>query len=540
MPNYFVKGIHILNDTREIANAFNDYFINVGPSLANKIESKDIQRSAGDNIQPNLKSLFLRATDEREIIEVVHKFQNKRSKDCFDIDMELLKNIINYIATPLAYICNQSFLTGIFPSKMKIAKVIPIFKSNDSHQFINYRPISLLPQLSKILEKLFVIRLDNFIDKHNLLSEHQYGFRSKRSTSMAIMKFLHNVSTAIDKKEHTAGVFLDLSKAFDTIDHELLLIKMEKYGVRGTALFWLKSYLQDRHQYVQVNNVKSDYRIMTHGVPQGSVLGPKLFIMYINDVCEAVDKLSCILFADDTSLYLSGQDMKQLQRSIEDGLSRIKSWFDINKLSVNLNKTKYIIFTNRKVTNQIDIKINNIVLERVTEHKFLGICIDEKINWKTQICVLQTKLAKIVAVMNKMKMFLNQKSLYLLYNSLFLPYLNYCVEIWGNTYKSNINKIYLLQKKAIRIANKVNYTASTNSLFVKQKALKFFDLVELNTAVVMYKAYNFMLRLVSRSSLSRERVSITSEEQVCSKQLRLEQIKKVFVFLLEVLEYGIS
>lgn len=428
-----------------------------------------------------------------EILDIVKKSKNKKSTDCTNLDMMLIKDIIEHIATPFTYICNQSFITGIFPHKMKIAKVIPIYKCGDRYQFTNYRPISLLSQFSKILEKLYVERLDSFIDKHHLLSNQQYGFRSGRSTSMAVMELVEQISTAIDNREHMVGVFIDLKKAFDTIDHEILLRKLERYGIRGIALEWLKSYLNNRHQYVHINNVDSDLQKVTYGVPQGSVLGPKLFILYINDICEVSNLMKCVLFADDTSLYSSGSDLEQLLNSAEKELTKLKKWFDINKLSLNLSKTKFIIFGNKIISIPVKIKVNDVVIERVNENKFLGMIIDNKLKWKPHINNLKAKLSKTIAIMYKTKDVLNKNSLNLLYCSLVLPYINYCVEVWGNTHKTNINPIFLLQKKAIRIVNQKDYREPTNPLFINLHILKLEDLVDLNTLTVMYKVNNNLL-----------------------------------------------
>ena len=221
---------------------------------------------------------------------------------------------------------------------MKMAKVIPIFKSGDIHTISNYRPISLLPQFSKILDKLFVNRLDGFIEKYGLLSDHQYGFRSNRSTSLAVIDFVENISTAIDEKQPSIGVFIDLRKAFDTIDHSLLLQKMERYGIRGVTHNWLRSYLNNRFQYVNINNTESHLRRVTCGVPQGSVLGPKLFILYLNENFTVSNNLKIVTFADDTNLLCSGEDMKELLKTVERELIKLKKWFDRNKLSLNENK----------------------------------------------------------------------------------------------------------------------------------------------------------------------------------------------------------
>ena len=387
--------------------------------------------------------------------------------------MMIVKKIIDNIVKPFTHICNQSFQTGIFPNKMKTAKIIPIYKSGDKQLLTNYRPISLLSQFSKILEKLFVERLDCFIDKHELLSNNQYGFRTSRSTSMAVVDLVENISKATDNKQYTLGVFIDLKKAFDTIDHEILLKKMQRYGIRGLALSWLKSYLENRPQFVSLEGVESHTQHASFGVPQGSVLGPKLFILYINDICKALQNMKCVLFADDTSLYSSGADLEQLLHVVQKDLNILHKWFAINKLSLNISKTKFIIFGNKMINTEIHLTINNIQIEQTNNTKFLGIIIDNKLTWKPYIDTLKRKLSKTIAILYKMKSIINKKSLQTLYRSLLLPYLTYCVEVWGNTYKTIINPIYILQKKAIRIVNLSDYYAPTNPLFIKTVHLNY-------------------------------------------------------------------
>ena len=348
-PNFVKKDNTIIESANEIANEFNNFFVNVGPNLAGRIEEQRDPEGLDERLIPmNPHSIFIDAVNEQDILNIVHKFKNKKSTDNTNIDMKIIKEIINPIVTPLTHICNLSFQTGIFPNKMKTAKVIPIYKSGDKQLLTNYRPISLLSQFSKIIEKLFVERLDKFIDKHHLLSKHQYGFRTNRSTTMAVVELVENISTSINKNEYMVGVFIDLQKAFDTIDHNILLKKLYRYGIRGIALSWLKSYLAERSQYVHLNGVESDTLPVTFGVPQGSVLGPKLFILYINDICEALEDLHCVLFADDTSLYCSGENLEHLLQVVENDLKTLKKWFDINKLSLNISKTKFMIFGNKK------------------------------------------------------------------------------------------------------------------------------------------------------------------------------------------------
>ena len=490
-PNFFKKEENIIDNEMEIANEFNTFFVNVGPKLAGEIEEQREPDCLDERlVQMNKHSIFIGGVNEHEVLKIVNTFKNKKSTDSSNIDMMIVKEIIETIVTPFTYICNLSFQTGIFPNNMKTAKVIPIFKNGDKNQFNNYRPISLLSQFSKILEKLFVERLDSFIDKHHLLTEHQYGFRAKRSTAMAVVELTENISTAINNKEYMVGVFIDLQKAFDTIDHNILFKKLYRYGIRGIALSWLKSYLSNRTQYVNLNGVGSETLPITFGVPQGSVLGPKLFILYINDICDALNDLKCVLFADDTSLYCSGSDLNQLLQVVEDDLKLLKKWFDINKLSLNINKTKFIIFGNKKVHSPVKLTIDSTEIEQTTHIKFLGVIIDNKLTWKPHIDNVKTKISKIIAILYKMKNILNKKSLQTLYNSLLLPYLTYCVEIWGNTYKTIIHPIIILQKKAIRLVNQTDYYASTNPLFYTNRTLKIEDLAKLNIGAIMYKAHN--------------------------------------------------
>lgn len=290
--------------------------------------------------------------------------------------MKIVKWVIEAISKPLTYICNLSFQTGKFPNKMKIAKVVPLYKTGDRHHFTNYRPVSLLPQFSKILEKIFINRLNKFIDKHKLLSDSQYEFRSQSSTALALMESI-------------------------------------RYGIRGTVLHWMESYLTDRRQFVKLGGCSSSCLDIVCGVPQGSVLGPKLFILYINDICKVSKVLKLVLFADDTNIFCSGGDLQKLLGMITAEMCNLKKWFDRNKLSLNLNKTKFMLFGNYKTNVQAPIKVDEVDIMRVHEVKFLGAIVDEKISWKPHIKHVQSKLSRSISVLSKAKHFLDHLGQYL-------------------------------------------------------------------------------------------------------------------------------
>ena len=265
--------------------------------------------------------------------------------------------------------------TGIFPDKLKTAKVIPIYKKANSEIFSNYRPVSLLPCFSKILERLVFNRCVDFINTHEILNDKQFGFRSKHSTYMAIAQLVDKINSAVEKNETTIGIFLDLSKAFDTIDHKILLHKLEHYGFRGVVLEWFESYLSNRTQHVFYDNCNSDLKNIVCGVPQGSILGPLLFILYVNDITYTSNVLDFILFADDTTILYSHKDINSKINLINEELNEVSNWFKANKLSVNASKTNYMILgtphmTSTKIREDFDVTLNNTALERVKFTKF--------------------------------------------------------------------------------------------------------------------------------------------------------------------------
>jgi len=260
--------------------------------------------------------------------------------------------VIECIAVPLAHIVNFSFTNGTYPDQLKIAKVCPIFKDGSKNEFSNYRPISVIPSFSKIFEKIISNRLLSYINKFDIFNPGQYGFRKNHSTHMAMLNRYDKVSEAVDNNEYTIGIFIDLSKSFDTFNHDILIKKLEMYGIRGIPNLLLRSYLENRKQYVNYNNVTSTLKPISCGVPQGSILGPLLFLLYINDMTSCCKYLQFLLFADDTNLFYSNSDLWQLMQIVNDELDLLSDWFKANRLSLNVKKTNYMMFGYKEVTNQ--------------------------------------------------------------------------------------------------------------------------------------------------------------------------------------------
>ena len=358
-PKQIVVDGNKTDDPATMAESFNNFFVNLGPDLANKIPDSQTEFHTFLKNRTS-QSLFFEPVVDEEIKIIINNLNNKKGSGYDGITNFLLKNVVNEIISPLTYILNQSLSNGKVPDKMKIAKVVPIFKKGHKESLNNYRPISLLTTISKILERLVYKRTLKFLIDYNILSNSQFGFRKQHSTTHALLTFVDKVAHAIDNFEHTIGVFLDFSKAFDTINHEILLYKLNHYGIRGRALEWFKDYLTNRKQFVNIKGHDSQYKLISCGVPQGSLLGPLLFILYINDLQNSSHILSFICFADDTNLFLSHRNPNTLINQLNNELKFVQSWIHANKLSLNIEKTHYMIFSNSLNVLPGNVKINNI------------------------------------------------------------------------------------------------------------------------------------------------------------------------------------
>ena len=374
---------------------------------------------------------------------------------------------------------------------MKLAKVITLFKKGCPHTASNYRPISLLSIFSKIIEKVMYKRLYKFLEKHVILYDLQFGFRASHSIDHALVSLTEAIKNSLDNRKFGCGIFIDLQKVFDTVNHDILLTKIEHYGIRGIALDWFKSYLMDRKQYVSVNGSNSSYLNVTCGVPQGSVLGPLLFLIYINDLPQSSAKLVFYLFADDTNIYFEAENLKLLQQTVNKELKKVKIWLDVNKLSLNIDKTNFIIFKSPQhfSSDIINIKIGNLPVKKTGYVKFLGVLLDENLSWKYHLIELSKKLARTCGMFFKVRHFLPIDVLICLYNSLFSPFLQYGILVWGLTHETYINPVFLLQKRIIRAMSFEHFTAHSAPIFFDLKILKLHDLFQLKLLSFVYESF---------------------------------------------------
>ena len=325
--------------------------------------------------------------------------------------------------------------------------------------------------------------------KNNVLCDSQYGFRNGVSTAHALIDIVDKISKSIDEKKYTIGIFLDLKKCFDTVDHNILLTKLEHLGIRGIALEWLKSYLDKRQQYVLYNNTESEKMYISCGVPQGSVISPLLFLLFANDITNVSKLIKFVLFADDTNLFFSGTNLDTLIQCVNVELKKIEHWFQVNKLFINAKKTNFMVFSSGVCRSELNITLCNSTLDRVNVCRFLGVLIDSHLTWKDHTQHVSNKLYRFLSIMYRVGQYLPVSAKRTLYCSLFLPYITYCCEVWGTTYKTTLQTIVTCQKKAIRIIIGAAKRTHSSPLFAKLKLLKFVDIVTLHVSLVMYDAH---------------------------------------------------
>ena len=395
---------NVISEPTEIANSFNNYFLSIACELHGKMNQygKDYTHYLKNS---NEYSFFMNPTDQNEIINIINKLNINKSTGPHSIPNNILNLIKFNIAEPLSEIVNLSFANGIYIENLKLSKTIPIFKDKGSNlECDNYRPISLLSNINKIIEKLMHTSLYKFLNIHNCY-DSQFGFRESHSTNHALISFTEDIRNALDNKKFVGRVFIDLQKAVDTVDHKILLSKLNHYGIRGTSNEWYNSYLTNRKQYVSTNGFKSDEKVMSFGVPQGSVLGPLLFLIYINDIHIALKYCKTRLFADDTNLLINNKSLKQLQKHLNLDLRNLCNWLKANKISLNASKTELVIFRcpNKHINHNLKIKIDGKRLIPSKFIKYLGILIDSHLNWEYQSELLASKLSRAIGMLAKMR-----------------------------------------------------------------------------------------------------------------------------------------
>lgn len=456
----------IIENTIEIAEIFNKYFQNATQNLGNQ-QMCDLESTILD--AENQNTIFLTPVTSDEILKIINNLKNSFSRGLDEIPDIIVKKCSHLLVTPLLDICNSSITAGKFPENLKIAKVYPVFKKGIKEHIENYRPISLLSVFSKILEKVMYNRLISFLEYNNVLTNSQFGFRKGKGINHAILSFTESIFNAKDNRDQTLGLFLDLSKAFDTVNHKILIYKLQRLGIRGLAGNWFYSYLNGRKQFVEINSVKSNLVDIKHGVPQGSILGPILFLLYINDLPLNLPQARTVLFADDTNIIFNDSNKSNLETKIIDTSARLEQWLTANNLNLNVNKTVCIHFTQQQLHDPIQILLNNNIIKEVQNTKFLGVWIDSNFTWECHIQHLTEKLSRLCyafRVLTKVTPMAVLKSVYFAYIH---SILSYGIIIWGTSPKAV--QILKLQKRIIKIIKQVPIRSNSREIFKELEIL---------------------------------------------------------------------
>lgn len=475
-------NIELNPPSMDIPNAINEHFL----KSYNNNTSLDYRNYL---VNAPVNSMYMLPTDTVEVKRHLN-ILNTNAPGYDDIPPTLLKASSDLISVPLTHTINLSLTTGYFPDQLKQAKVVPVFKSGDKMNINNYRPISILPAFSKIYEKIICSRLVSYLEDNNILVKQQHGFRSQHSTESAILHFLTNVYKYLEEKHFVVGIFVDLSKAFDTIDHNILLYKLNHIGIRGTTGMLFQSYLSNRRQSVYCNNKCSPVKLIDRGVPQGSILGPILFLIYVNDMINASSKIDFTFYADDTTLVMKDINIDNLHETVTNELSNIDLWIKSNNLKLNINKTNYIFFQNRS-RNHIfpNVFLNGEQLTQVHSTKFLGVKIDQNLNWKIHINEICLKLSKLTGILYRIRHNLTEEAKLSIYYTLLYPHLSYCVSLWASTWPSFLIKLQVSQNKFFRCIFHKKKFDSTHEIYQSRKILKISSIHKYFTMLLVFKTF---------------------------------------------------
>ena len=478
----------LVSDPQQIADKINNYFCSVGEHLANSLPVS--KRPFSDYMQTRLtNSMFLTPITQVEIIDEIKNLRPRKAPGHDNITPKIVQFNADLLTEPLMYIYNLSVETGTVPSSLKISKVIPIYKKGDLHEPSNYRPVSLLSIFDKILEKLIYKRVMSFLNSHDILNKNQFGFRRKHSTTLAVLELVDTIYQNLDKKQIVVGIYLDLKKAFDTVNHEILFKKLQNYGIRGKTLEWFRSYLTGRKQYTLVNSCKSQCMNINCGVPQGSVLGPLLFLLYVNDINFAVTAETVKLYADDTNLFISDSNPDELCKRANKTLASLYQWFLANRLSLSFDKTLYSIFQPNKSQDLAEFKLilNNIEIKRENCCMYLGVMLDNKLKWKNHIEYIEKKLIKFTSLFYKIRQKLTPECRKALYYAMIYPHICYAVELYGNASDCSLHKLQMLQNKILRILQNQGPRYPTVMLYKNYNTFKINDLHEQSLLRITHK-----------------------------------------------------
>jgi hypothetical protein len=499
-PSVISIDNELCSDPHKITNSFNKYFTNIANDiLQGQTNLKDpteykpppCLQDFIDNNLPRGTRFSIPKVTEGQMKKSLNSVNVNKSTGLDSMSAKFLRIATPVLARHLCKVINISISTGVFPDLWKHAKIIPIYKSGKCTDMNNYRPISILAILSKIIESHVHNAFYEFLCSFNLISIHQSGFRKNHSCETGLAALISKWHRHIDNNDMIGCINIDLRKAFDLINHDILLKKLKIYGCDALTVAWFTSYLKDRKQAVFIERTLSSMSYINHGVPQGSILGPLLFVLFINDLPLALKYSFIHMYADDTSLYVIGKDLNEINRMLNSELINVSEWFSHNNLVINETKTNCMLICTQQrrsllLDSNLTIFINGSVISNVESQTVLGITIDNSLKFDIHVANVCKKLSSLVYLFCKIRNYLTLEAKLAFYNSYLLPNMEYCITTWGYSSKTNLDKLYVFQKRIGRLILN-DFVCSSDVLFANLKWLNIHERLDLLTAKLVHK-----------------------------------------------------
>lgn len=532
----------IVEKTQEIVEVFSSKFCaDVGlPSKGDINKVRNILQENTNNVLTDMRWEYITPL---EILSIIKNMEKKKSTGTDEIPISVFKDNIDILAVPLAIFYNNCYEEGIFPEQLKLAKVIPVYKKGSKSDPQNYRPISLLSVLSKIFEKLIKSRLLKHLKNNNIINERQYGYQTNKGTDDAIDRLVDDVVISMNNKRKVAGLFLDLSSAFDTVGHEILLNKLERYGIRDKVLQLLRSYLENRKLLVEMRSIenssqnvyRSNLAEVERGVPQGSVLGPIFFSIFMNDLIDCIGRqfsdVGVVVFADDTSAIISATNIMDLESKVNAVLGGFRAWFAVNSLHLNMEKTQVMLFkTTSRNRESLNVNLDGVDIKNVDWVKFLGVRVDCNLNWREELKAIENSVGTACYALRSLRDEVTLKHLTMVYYSLVESRLRYSIKFWGQSFAYNVKKAFVVQKRAIRTMVRIPSWQSCREYFIKLNILTvpcLYILVLLTDVVKHPEKYETHNERINRQGTRRKDLtkSIVPTLRVVKHSTRIQTVK---------------
>ena len=523
-------------DRGEVATFINDYFINVGKlSPSHNSLPSTLDGHVPNNVSVDSIPCSIAVVSTQEVLRVVKSINVSKSSGLDNISSSVIKTAFELLKPEVTFMYNLCISSTQFPDSWKKALVVPIPKAGNPTKVQNYRPISLLPLPGKIMEKLMHHQLTNHLENGEFLAEEQHGFRKAHSTVHAVAQLTTHINKKLDVKLPTLAVFIDFKKAFDCVQHPVLLSKLKNMNLDDSVINWVRSYLTGRQQRVFANNSYSTYQAITQGVPQGSVLGPLFYIVYANDLSRIFKNSKFALYADDTVLYVSSKDIATSVRKLQEDLDALSAWCVDNGIMANTDKTKVMVFGSRNClaelsTVNVELKFGQDILQTVTSYTYLGMTLDSQLNYNLHVKKVISSVTSKLIQFRRMRKFLTVKAVLMVYKGMLLPLLEYGDIFMTGTSVVNKKRLQILQNKGLRCALNRDIDISTNDLHAEANLLKLKFRREQHTLNFMYDQAQNTTNLKPKSKLS---VKTRSANKVLlrTKCPRTEKLKKSLAYM---------